>query len=811
MIGIDAANTLFVSQKGRESDDFKFLSGLGLDNLEIDRDKILEIAESASAVVEATAEAVVDIVDGCDMRALFSHVNFYSRVLLAMRSHHNEGDASEREYVAPIEWNDAFLIPDYLHSVVVSYRVKPGNKQLPEEEFSRLIGVVKDCIRKCRLCNIANTAVSSAQIGSVNLSDSLLPHEEHKLFEIRGKRYKSLEIPYHDLLLSAQDELIKCVLGIGADKIVLGLERIMQSLIFGPGDAIEAVGRDMDRYAKNEGQLSDKERNYCSANMDKLLGLGLNDVGKITGWPIELLDELSLGIGDNNWNKSSREFAENPNPLGVLPVFYKPFLKIEDRYYCLSEIDLLDYFYRALYRALRNLSNKKELIYRGKRLTDSFFVNLWKENQTKASECGVSNLFGKLLPGCEIHQNCFLPKEGKKLKPSNLRESDLVIKFDDVVIVVEVKGGAYVLSDPVMDASAHGKSLNKVIGEGRSQAYSTVQYINSSAGGVATFYDKDCSRVFGLSIDSVRECYGISVSVDELTELAARADKIESLNSYPGIISISLSDLMTYCEYFDNPFIFLHYLEQRSKATQCPLIAFNDELDHLGAYIKYGRYVDFAHSFGGEFGRVEFDGLRNDLDDWFEGAYLGAEGLSKPVQDMPKALEDILRAISDCSSDSGRSEAASFFLNLDRGQRGYIAERLERFWISGSGQNIGLNLLSDFETCSPISIYRAAPGLSWDKNVCLDKVKALMLDEGEKRRVVLFLQYGSHDEPPVCETVVVSSSDFDGDTIARLDPLRGKSKAVRATNFRETLGRKIGRNEPCPCGSGKKFKKCCGR
>ncbi|MCQ2602175.1 MAG: SEC-C domain-containing protein, partial [Treponema sp.] len=24
-------------------------------------------------------------------------------------------------------------------------------------------------------------------------------------------------------------------------------------------------------------------------------------------------------------------------------------------------------------------------------------------------------------------------------------------------------------------------------------------------------------------------------------------------------------------------------------------------------------------------------------------------------------------------------------------------------------------------------------------------------------------------------------------------------------------GAKIGRNDPCPCGSGKKYKKCCGR
>ena len=27
----------------------------------------------------------------------------------------------------------------------------------------------------------------------------------------------------------------------------------------------------------------------------------------------------------------------------------------------------------------------------------------------------------------------------------------------------------------------------------------------------------------------------------------------------------------------------------------------------------------------------------------------------------------------------------------------------------------------------------------------------------------------------------------------------------------KTAGKKVGRNDPCPCGSGKKYKKCCGR
>jgi preprotein translocase subunit SecA len=38
---------------------------------------------------------------------------------------------------------------------------------------------------------------------------------------------------------------------------------------------------------------------------------------------------------------------------------------------------------------------------------------------------------------------------------------------------------------------------------------------------------------------------------------------------------------------------------------------------------------------------------------------------------------------------------------------------------------------------------------------------------------------------------------------------RGEDKAAVTTIRRETV--KVGRNDPCPCGSGKKYKKCCGR
>ena len=36
------------------------------------------------------------------------------------------------------------------------------------------------------------------------------------------------------------------------------------------------------------------------------------------------------------------------------------------------------------------------------------------------------------------------------------------------------------------------------------------------------------------------------------------------------------------------------------------------------------------------------------------------------------------------------------------------------------------------------------------------------------------------------------------------------SNTSKAKIIKMTKSNKIGRNEPCPCGSGKKYKKCCG-
>ena len=40
---------------------------------------------------------------------------------------------------------------------------------------------------------------------------------------------------------------------------------------------------------------------------------------------------------------------------------------------------------------------------------------------------------------------------------------------------------------------------------------------------------------------------------------------------------------------------------------------------------------------------------------------------------------------------------------------------------------------------------------------------------------------------------------------------RGEGGEVSKPSTVKREGKKVGRNEPCPCGSGKKYKKCCGK
>ncbi|HUG81139.1 MAG TPA: PBPRA1643 family SWIM/SEC-C metal-binding motif protein [Bryobacterales bacterium] len=55
--------------------------------------------------------------------------------------------------------------------------------------------------------------------------------------------------------------------------------------------------------------------------------------------------------------------------------------------------------------------------------------------------------------------------------------------------------------------------------------------------------------------------------------------------------------------------------------------------------------------------------------------------------------------------------------------------------------------------------------------------------------------------------VIVGVEPEEPEDLSDVEKLLGSSHAVAQNPPRES---KVGRNAPCPCGSGRKFKKCCG-
>jgi uncharacterized protein YecA (UPF0149 family) len=70
----------------------------------------------------------------------------------------------------------------------------------------------------------------------------------------------------------------------------------------------------------------------------------------------------------------------------------------------------------------------------------------------------------------------------------------------------------------------------------------------------------------------------------------------------------------------------------------------------------------------------------------------------------------------------------------------------------------------------------------------------------------------AQSEPPAPAARRELSSDVPPSAAANFDAmLQALDQPARAPVQRQASGAAVGRNDPCPCGSGKKYKKCCGQ
>lgn len=700
----------------------------------------------------------------------------------------------------------ALRMIDYLQSVVAA--TEPADSVLDDvtdEIFDQLATLVERLFislgANYQISRTANEIVSNPDY-SLEF-DAFYSRAQMHWCMVRGDRHQAHEIAHHKALLEPHEEIISELFGVSVDELLVALQAIMDGMNNGVISATEEMNRYqgalMNAFAqkvKKEGK-TDKSRQEILGEVisendweawgkevaEKFSGHDLFDLEKITTLPKTFLEAFSWKQGEE------LDFfaGEMPGwPLKIWPVFKRPFLEVDGRHYCFECHSLFDNLYRCIQREI--FARKAE------------YKRIWSSKQKEISENLPVQFLKEILPGATVFQSVFY-----KLPKKQWAEVDALVAYEDHLFIVEVKAGAFTYTSPATDFPAYIDSIKALVYKPAKQGMRFRERLLSQE--KMSLFDEKHNEVGTLSLADFEHVSICAVTLDSFTEIAAQPEQLKGLGidvgDYP-IWSMSIDDLRVYSEIFSNPLQFLHYAEERNRAFSTSHMLLHDELDHLGLYLKHNIYTRIPLGLEGA-EQILCHGFSKPIDDFYSQKLEDPDTPCPLRQDMPSRLNEILELLAK-SEQKGRRLIASLLLNCGGKWRNNITATIDKV--------LARQLKS--KTIQPISTIGDTK-LSitcWDErvseyveNYSKDNAYATMTICDDSDRASLELFFDSDNRLIDLQFELLSIKNLPTPDHERINALASKLKRQRWGKAAKTG--KIGRNQSCPCGSGRKFKKCC--
>lgn len=563
---------------------------------------------------------------------------------------------------------------EYIQSVFVSSGFTLEENVTKDEEYiSAILAKINELYKNSREFIKFWTEKNSVS-DEYTYTDSEIDYisESYLMSFVRGYRYQFQQFNYLPTLLQPHSDEFRKIFGITADEILEGLKKLENALSSGLFNAYKELGDylkghdsyDDSKFEEFISEIQNQTNHPLWNTANKALGVGLYDVGSITGWPAKFIDSLSFKIGE------AKGFLENKEFLGWpildLPTQKKPFIKIDGVSYCFNYYVLFDNIYRTLQKTIKE--------------NDSGYTDNWSKLQQEASEHIVADLFKKLLPKAKVYIGNYYNSESRK----QFEENDITVIYDKCVLIIEVKAGSFTYTPSLTDFQSHKKSLETLIVKAEHQCVRTSNYIKLNE--KAVFFDtnnkKKAKTKFSISEDSFDYIFTFCVTVDNFNFVEAKIEKhklfsienkLFSIDS--GIIAISLDDLDFYANYFKSPLTFLHYLTHRQAATKVKQLYFNDELDHLGLYIKYNMYEKHIPELYPD-KKIAAVETREYFNNYYAARYNKDLQVKKPEQKNPYYIRQIITFL-DNHKKLNKVRLSNFLLDMDGNSQKYFNDYID--------------------------------------------------------------------------------------------------------------------------------------
>ena len=705
---------------------------------------------------------------------------------------------------------------DYVQSIIAA--VPPAHNQrqeVTEEEWNTLrkkIGEIFENVNSTyQFCRRAKN-----QAEDLNFNKYLDEfHYKAQIYwcNLKVNRYQVHEPGYLRNMFLPHSDVIQELFKISGEQFVDEITKIWYVLSFGLGDAIKAMDEiDKDTHHAIEKKISaqtNPSEHDLQMLMDQvikenawenrlhdilgcLFGMNLFDLQKTTTLPEKLLEELAWSPGEDTDFFAEGEFRGWP--LRIWPLFKRPFIRLNDQYYCFDLYSLLDNIYRVMDR----------LIYRLK----PDYRETWNSIQKNLSENLPIEFFERLLPGAKIFRQVYYRGQ-TKAGTTDWCEADALLIYDDHLFVIEAKGGAFTYTPPATDIQGWLKSLDELVLKPVTQGKRFVKYLSSAT--VVPIYDDKHKQIGELSKTSFRHVTVCAVTLDPFTEIAAQVQHLHKIGVDVGtepVWSMSVDDLQIYADVFENPLLFLHYAEQRMCAFQSNAVQCDDEIDHLGLYLKDNHYSTRIEEMQGTSEvNIKFTGYREDVDKFFSERMRDPDTPCPLRQQIPTRILEIVQFLS-ISTMAGRAKIASYLLDLSGEWRENISNFIEEELAKQPTTKRAMPISTHGNDVN-LTVYCWRTG-SVRRNAmeALENARAIFLINNDNQRLLLELTI---TENCMLEDVSWHWVELSGIPSEDLPRLRARAEQLRhdRVNKARLEKRKIGRNEQCPCGSGKKYKNCC--
>lgn len=777
----------------------------------MDNKKLKEAAASLLKDMEATAARMRELIVAMPPHDLLGYI--YSLHILKPMPDQSAIDQQLEANGADDLINERQFLLEYVHAVLASDS-SPAEVKFDEAQCGKLFELGRTLKRQAMLFAMVSSANTRNSVFGPDTSEIEFRAKSNWVM-LRGNRYQVLEGEFYRYVLAPHDDVLAEVYGASAIDIAEGFQAMANATHSGQADAFKEITTQFEAAqafaAARDRPLEEVMEEWVAANakqskaagwaMDDMFRGGIANVSRHTKLPPTLLADLAYRRGEESEFFAAGDFAGTP--YRTLPARKKPLIQLGTDYYAVDPCFTRDSGYRAL---LYNLLQRKPE-----------YKKTFEDRQKKMSEAAFADILAAQLSGATVLQEVYYKDPASK----QWAENDTLILLDDVLFLVEAKAGAAAtIASPALDFGRHAQSVQDLVLKAYKQCERFFSYLNSAVE-VLLYHLADgkyveCGRI---RCSDYRVMVPIGLTVESFSPFSVYCKELPQVKPLLGkyaFISLSIDDLFVLKRFLPTPGLFAHYMEVRQAVAGMRQAHLFDEFDHLGAYLRKNRFdQDIAEQLtGGKKTMVIWEGMSDIVD----GSFVGDDWESRPfpTQDFPEEVLRLLETL-DATRARGWLSAESRIRDLGEEGRNNLAKMLADLRETLNQHPARYFLLSVDGEPLFIWLQRYGQQVDWTKVNGKASAASLAVKGSNVIGVVAEVRLDGTYHRAQSFAVHLPKERTEDNAHLYEDAAR-MARSTRPVNLKQSknvspLGKtkKPGRNDPCPCGSGAKFKRCHGR